>query len=39
MIVLESMVAVYANLIKNGRRTLDSIPVGYQEAVKAAIEQ
>ena len=39
MIVLESMIAVYVNLIKNSRRTLDTIPEAYREPVKAALGQ
>ena len=37
MAVVQAMVRVYANLIKNGRRTIDQIPEEYREAVTAEL--
>ena len=33
-----AMVRVYANLVANGRRTLESIPEEYRQAVKEYME-
>lgn len=35
MAVNEAMVRLYANLVKNGRRTIESLPAEYQDPVKA----
>ena len=35
MAVNEEMVRLYANLVKNGRRTIESLPAEYKEPVQA----
>ena len=35
--IMPAMVRVYASLVVNGRRTIESVPTEYQEAVKAEI--
>lgn len=35
MAVNEAMVRIYANLVKNGRRTIESLPEAYKEPVQA----
>lgn len=37
MAVIEAMVRIYANLVNNGRRTIEQIPDIYKDAVKAEI--
>jgi len=32
--VNETMVRIYANLVNNGRRTIDSLPVDYKQPVQ-----
>ncbi len=39
MKVMEAMVRIYANLVRVGRRTLESLPEAYQEPVKAYLEK
>ena len=34
MVVKESMVRIYADLVRKGRRTIDSLPEAYQEPVR-----
>ena len=35
----QAMVRVYANLVTNGRRTIESLPVDYQEPVRVYMLQ
>jgi len=35
MVVIEAMVRIYANLVNNGRRTIEQIPEQYRDPVKA----
>ena len=37
MAVNEVMVRIYANLVKNGRRTIESLPEAYKEPVQKYI--
>ena len=37
MAVNEAMVRIYANLVKNGRRTIESLPTEYKEPVQAYV--
>ena len=39
MAVNEAMVRVYANLVENGRRTIESLPEAYREPVKALVDK
>ena len=39
MKVIESMVRIYANLVRNGARTIESLPAVYQEPVREYLEQ
>ena len=39
MKVMEAMVRIYANLVRVGRRTLESLPKVYQEPVRAYLEE
>ncbi len=39
MTVVPGMVRIYANLVRNGVRTIDSLPKVYQEPVRAYLEQ
>lgn len=38
MKVTDTMVRIYANLVKNGRRSIDSLPEAYREPVKKLLE-
>ena len=39
MKVMEAMVRIYANLVRVGSRTLESLPEAYREPVKAYLEK
>ena len=39
IVINQAMVRVYANLVTNGRRTIESLPADYQEPVLAYLNQ
>ncbi|BBB91070.1 MAG TPA: CD1375 family protein [Methylomusa anaerophila] len=37
--IIPALVRVYANLVENGRRTIDQVPEDYREAVQEYMKQ
>ena len=36
---VSAMVTIYASLVKNGRRTIESLPAEYQESVRQKLAE